>query len=111
MKEDDITTLNKTKTSLAGKMDRRDFLVTTGKLVIPTLGILGLSLKFTGQAQAATCSFACSSGCSGSCGSDCSNACANNCIGGCRGKCEGVCGGCDGTCNKTCEGFMFGKSK
>lgn len=64
------------------KMDRRKFISTTGKVIIPTLGIMGLSLKYSGTVQAA----------------------------GCKG-CDGVCGGCDGTCKGGCEGFMWGKAK
>lgn len=91
------------------KMNRRDFLAATGKVIIPTLGILGLGLGLSRKAQAG-CSFECSSGCSGYCGSDCSNSCSNNCGGGCRGGCEGVCGGCDGSCKNGCEGTMWSKS-
>ncbi len=70
------------------KMNRRDFFAATGKVIIPTLGLLGLSLGFSRSAQAG-CDFTCSGGCTG---------------------CEGVCGGCDGTCKNGCEGFAWGKS-
>jgi CXXX repeat radical SAM target protein len=78
--------LNKTE-----KMDRRDFLVAAGKLVIPTLGMLGLSLSLGGKAQAAcnNCQDTCRNvGCSG----DCFSACSGTCSGSCSGTCSGGCG-------------------
>jgi CXXX repeat radical SAM target protein len=66
------------------RIDRRQFLSTAGKLIIPTLGILGLSLT----------------GLSG-------KALASDCAGSCKGGCAYICGGCDGTCKGGCEGHMF----
>jgi CXXX repeat radical SAM target protein len=70
------------------KMDRRGFFSTVGKAIIPTLGILGLSLTaFSTKANAA---------------------CADTCTGGCSNSCKGCfscTGGCSGTCDRTCVGI------
>lgn len=58
------------------RMGRRDFFVTAGKLVIPTLGILGLSLVIGDKAQAAGCK-------------NCASNCTRSCIGSCTATCEG----------------------
>lgn len=107
----------------AEKIDRRRFLSIAGKIVIPTLGIIGLTL--VGQPQivsadcsstcASSCSLTCSSrcddtcrgGCSDGCGTTCVRTCADDCGSSCSGGCAHVCGGCDGTCKGGCEGHMF----
>jgi len=50
-KEGDTTMSNEKEQ----RMGRRDFFVTAGKLIIPTLGVLGLSLAISDKAQAAGC--------------------------------------------------------
>ena len=67
--------------SQAEKLDRRDFLKTCGKIIIPTIGILGLSLATASRAVAVK-----------SCGGTCSYACD-----GCRGTCETTCSGSSGS--------------
>ena len=74
-------------TELNQRMDRRDFFISAGKLLIPTLGILGLSLSLGGKAQAADCK------------------------GTCSGSCSGGCTSCVGTCATTCEGWNKGMVK
>jgi len=81
---------NNSETISTEKMDRRDFFVTAGKVIIPTLGIIGLSLAIGGKVQAATCS--------------------GNCTGSCTG-CKGGCWSCVGTCQETCEGISKGMVK
>ena len=64
-------------------MDRREFFITVGKVIIPTLGLLGLSLvEFPSRVQAAdrkdcssTCTSSCVNGCTTSCGANCSSSC------------------------------------
>ena len=58
------------------RMGRRDFFVNAGKLMIPTLGLLGLSLVAGAKAQAAGCK-------------DCASNCTRSCIGSCTATCEG----------------------
>ena len=96
-------------------MGRRDFFVATGKLIIPTLGVLGLSLSgFPRKVEAAqcnstcasSCSLSCSGRCDDSCVSNCGRACADGCGGSCKGGCSYVCGGCDGSCKTTCSGLL-----
>ncbi|MBP2666702.1 MAG: putative cytosolic protein [Firmicutes bacterium] len=66
------------------KMDRRSFMVNTAKIVIPTLGILGLTLSgFSQKAFAASCQGSCSGGCAGECQKTCRDICANSCTVGC----------------------------
>ena len=66
------------------KMDRRSFMVNAAKVVIPTLGILGLTLsEFSGKALAAGCQGSCSGGCAGGCNKTCRDICANSCTVGC----------------------------
>lgn len=72
------------------KMGRRDFFMTAGKLILPTIGIVGLSLSAGSRAQAADCT--------------------GNCTGTCTG-CEGGCWSCVGTCDATCEGINKGMVK
>ena len=62
------------------RMGRRDFFLNAGKLVIPTLGILGLSITLGGRAQAA--------GCKGTCSGSCTEGCTS-CVGSCATTCEG----------------------
>jgi len=70
-----------------GKIDRRTFLVTVGKVVIPTLGILGLNLtELSSKVAAAACQGTCSGGC------------GNTCTG-----CFGCTGSCSGECYRTCR--------
>ncbi len=75
------------------KMDRRNFIVTAGKMVIPTLAIIGLSLSgLTGRAQADGCS-------------DCNHNCKDSCAYGCSGDCKGDCSSsCSGGCSSSCKG-------
>ena len=58
------------------RMGRRDFFVNAGKLMIPTLGLLGLSLVASAKAQAAGCKV-------------CASNCTRSCIGSCTATCEG----------------------
>ena len=63
------------------KMDRREFLSATAKIVIPTLGILGLSLiSPVSRARADDCSD-CSGSCKGSCFAACNSSCSGTCYG------------------------------
>ena len=65
-------------------MHRREFLAVTSKIVIPTLGFLGLSLvSHVGRVRADDCS-----DCSGSCRGSCSNSCDKGCGSGCSGSCS-----------------------
>jgi CXXX repeat radical SAM target protein len=67
-----------------GKMDRRSFMVNTAKVIIPTLGILGLTLtQLSSKAFAASCQGSCSGGCAGECKKTCRDICANSCTVGC----------------------------
>lgn len=74
-------------------LDRREFFITAGKMIIPTIGFLGLSLmEFPKRVQAAVCP-------------DCSNNCKNTCLTGCGGSCGTGCGGtCKGSCETGCSG-------
>ncbi len=73
------------------KIDRRDFMAAAGKIIIPTLGILGLSLMGLPRKAAAgscegTCAsgcFGCTGGCAGECNTTCRDICANSCTVGC----------------------------
>ncbi len=74
------------------KIDRREFIATAGKVIIPTLGVLGLSLMgFSRKASAGSCegtcsggcALSCSGGCAGDCNSTCRDICANSCTVGC----------------------------
>ena len=58
------------------RMGRRDFFVNAGKLIIPTLGVLGLSLAIGDKVQAAGCK-------------NCASNCTRSCIGLCTATCEG----------------------
>lgn len=81
----------------AGKMDRRDFFVNTGKLIIPTIGIIGLTLSSLSKKVEAVSSWC----------STCANGCSDSCTLNCSSSCEGFCkGGCGGTCKSGCEGFL-----
>ena len=62
------------------RMGRRDFFLSAGKLIIPTLGVLGLSIALGGKGQAA--------GCKGSCSGACTEGCTS-CVGSCATTCEG----------------------
>ena len=70
------TTREKDSAKIEGTMDRRDFFMTAGKLIIPTLGVLGLSMLGGKTAQAAGCK-------------DCASNCTRSCIGSCTSTCEG----------------------
>ena len=59
------------------RMGRRDFFLSAGKLIIPTLGVLGLSIALGGKGQAADCKDTCVSNCT------------RNCVGSCTATCEG----------------------
>ena len=66
------------------KMNRRSFMVNTAKVVIPTLGIIGLTLaEFSKTAFAANCQGSCSGSCAGECKRTCRDICANSCTVGC----------------------------
>jgi CXXX repeat radical SAM target protein len=83
MKQDELKTMEPADTSSNGtkKMDRREFLAAAGKIVIPTIGILGLSLiSPAGKARADDCS-------------DCSGSCKGSCFAACNGSCSGTCYG------------------
>jgi len=82
---------------IAEKMGRRDFFVNTGKLIIPTIGIIGLTLS--GLSKTVEAANSCGTTCSGGCGDSCSL----NCLSSCEGFCKG---GCGGTCKSGCEGFL-----
>ena len=75
--------------SKESKMDRRDFFVKAAKLVIPTIGIMGLTLTLfpkkaaaVGSCQYRTCLSACEGFCDGSCSGTCQNKCEGSCFGG-----------------------------
>lgn len=68
-------------------VDRRGFFTTVGKTIIPTLGIIGLSLMQISPKPAAA---------------DCANACSGGCSGTCQG-CFGCTGSCAGECDRTCR--------
>jgi len=96
-KKDNAPTRQTSEVIVPGKetMDRRDFFVTAGKLVIPTLGILGLSLaSFPRKVEAAdcsnTCATSCAVGCTGGCAGSCSSSCTQSCGGACTGTCSGT---------------------
>ena len=75
------------------KMDRRDFFLKAGKLAIPTLGILGLSLTgFARKTEAAGCGTLCSGTCYGAC-TGCTGSCTSTCLGTCYGSCQNTCSG------------------
>jgi CXXX repeat radical SAM target protein len=76
------------------KINRRSFFVTAGKLVIPTLGILGLGLSGFSSSAAADCSSMCSGECKGACT-------------GCTGSCSGS---CEWTCSSNCESSAKSKN-
>ena len=59
------------------RMGRREFFLSAGKLIIPTLGVLGLSIALGGKGQAADCKATCASNCT------------RNCVGSCTATCEG----------------------
>ncbi|MDR3566088.1 MAG: Cys-Xaa-Xaa-Xaa repeat radical SAM target protein [Negativicutes bacterium] len=81
------------------KMNRRGFLVAAGNLLLPTLGLIGLSLAAFPAKAEATCY------CSGTCMGDCWAHCQNDCGGSCRGGCEKSCtGSCGSTCRGSCSG-------
>ncbi len=66
------------------KMDRRGFMVHTAKVLIPTLGLLGLTMaEFSKTAFAASCQGSCSGSCAGECQRTCRDICANSCTVGC----------------------------
>jgi len=81
-----------TNSLLSGKMDRRDFFTTAGKMVIPTIALVGLSFSgLVSQAHAMP--------------SDCSHTCTRSCLGGCAGDCKGDCSGsCKDSCASSCTG-------
>ncbi len=76
------------------KLDRREFFVKAGKIIIPTIGILGLSLSgFSVRTATADCDSICTGGCQGACT-------------GCTGSCSGTCNwACSDTCKDTCSGM------
>jgi len=77
-----------------GKKDRREFLITAARVIVPTLGLLGISLSMSGaRALAADCNSICTGGCQGACT-------------GCTGSCSGTCHwACSDTCKDTCSGM------
>ena len=78
-------------------MNRREFFVKSGKIIIPTIGLLGLSFSASPRTARAAMS----------CGTSCSNGCGSSCDLNCSSSCEGFCkGGCSGTCKSGCEGFL-----
>lgn len=68
-------------------VDRRGFFTTVGKAIIPTLGIIGLSLMPLSTRPAAA---------------DCSDTCSGGCADTCQG-CFGCTGSCAGECDRTCR--------
>ena len=80
------------------KLARREFFLTAARVIIPTLGLMGLGLTaFSGRAAAADCSSLCTGGCQGACT-------------GCTGSCTGTCHwACSDTCKNTCSGMNQGK--
>ncbi|MDR3566075.1 MAG: Cys-Xaa-Xaa-Xaa repeat radical SAM target protein [Negativicutes bacterium] len=75
------------------KMSRHEFFVTAGKMVIPTLAIVGLGLAgVAGKPPATVCA------CGGGCGSSCSSGCGSSCSSGCGSACSG---GCGNTCTSS----------
>ncbi|ABC78743.1 Cys-Xaa-Xaa-Xaa repeat radical SAM target protein [Syntrophus aciditrophicus] len=81
------------------KVDRRGFFTTVGKAIIPTLGILGLSLmQLSPKPAAADCADTCSGGCSETCQG------CTGCTGSCAGECDRTCRDiCANSCTVTAE--------
>ena len=76
------------------RMDRREFFVKAGRMIIPTIGVLGLSLTgFNRKVQAADCDSICTGKCQGAC---------TGCTGSCSGSCDSS---CVDTCKNTCSGM------
>lgn len=74
-------------------LDRREFFGRAGRIVIPTLGLLGLSLAgFPVRSASADCNSICTGGCQGAC---------TGCTGSCSGSCEWA---CSDTCKDSCSG-------
>lgn len=75
--------------------NRREFLITSARVIIPTLGLIGLSLSgFKGRASA-DCKSICTGGCQGAC---------TGCTGSCSGTCHWT---CVDTCKDTCKGMDY----
>ena len=58
------------------RMGRREFFANAGKVMIPTLGVLGLSVLLSDRVHASGCS-------------NCDSNCTRNCVGSCTATCEG----------------------
>jgi CXXX repeat radical SAM target protein len=72
----------------AGKINRRKFFINSAKMVIPTLGFLGLTLTvFSGKALAANCQGTCTGGCALSCTGGCAGECSRTCRDICANSC------------------------
>ena len=75
------------------KLGRREFLITSARVVIPTLGLMGLSLTMSpSKASAADCSSICTGGCQGAC-TGCTGSCSGTCHWACSDTCKGTCSG------------------
>jgi CXXX repeat radical SAM target protein len=72
------------------KKSRREFLTTAVRVILPTLGLLGISFSEFKGIAGAYCNSICTGGCQGACTS-------------CTGSCSGICEfSCEGVCRKTC---------
>jgi len=77
------------------RMDRREFFAAAGRMIVPTIGIIGLSLSgATKTVQAANCDGLCSGTCYGAC---------TGCTGSCTSTCQWT---CVDTCKNTCSGMV-----
>jgi CXXX repeat radical SAM target protein len=76
------------------KKNRREFLTTAVRVILPTLGLLGISFSGFKGTAVADCSSICTGGCQGACT-------------GCTGSCSGTCNWtCSDTCKNTCSGMI-----
>jgi len=111
---DDIEKKDIAKTYRAGeahlpesdKMDRRSFFSAAGKVILPTLGMIGLNLYYTNTTQAASCAYSCQGGCVDACSRNCNS----NCVGRCTAECANGCGSsCSFGCSGSCKGYAGAK--
>ncbi|MHC1758203.1 MAG: Cys-Xaa-Xaa-Xaa repeat radical SAM target protein [Negativicutes bacterium] len=106
MKRDETIPTPTDPTDTPEKMDRREFLSASGKLILPTLGLIGLSICFPATTVAASCAYSCQGGCVNSCARNCNS----NCVGTCKATCGNGCGSaCSFGCTGTCKGYAGAK--
>ncbi|MDR3566070.1 MAG: Cys-Xaa-Xaa-Xaa repeat radical SAM target protein [Negativicutes bacterium] len=90
------------------KMDRRVFFATAGKIIIPTLGILGVMPlgSFEGPPNTSGCP-TCQGTCINACRRDCNSDCARTCSAECHSDCSKACAT---SCSGTCQGYAGAKA-